>query len=281
MNLSEMRRLMASRNLQLTKSLGQNFLHDGNQLRRIAAAAALGDADQVLEVGPGLGPLTEQLLAKAGGVLAIEKDLRLVEILRERFGSDERFQLVHADALQWLRENPRDWTGWKCVSNLPYSVGSPILVDLALAERPPCRMVVTLQAEVIQRIAARPATPEYGVLTLLVALRHSVKETFRVPRECFFPAPDVESGCAVLELRPGVELAPGVAAAYACAVKAGFGQRRKMMFKLLAALWPREEVASAFAAAGIPQTERAERVSREQFIELACSLSRTPMNAPH
>jgi 16S rRNA (adenine1518-N6/adenine1519-N6)-dimethyltransferase len=278
MNLSEMRRLMASRNLHLTKSLGQNFLHDGNQLRRIAAAAELEESDRVLEVGPGLGPLTEQLLAKAAGVLAIEKDVRLVEVLKERFGADERLVLVGADALQWLRENPRDWAGWKLVSNLPYSVGSPILVELALAGSPPRRMVVTLQAEVIQRIAARPATPEYGVLTLLLALRYSVKETFKVPRECFFPAPDVESACAVLELRPGVDLDPGVTSAYAAAVKTGFGQRRKMMFKLLAGLWPRDAVATAFAAAGIEPTERAERVSREQFIELARNLSSTPMN---
>lgn len=278
MNLSEMRRLLASRNLQLTKSLGQNFLHDGNQLRRIAAAADLVESDRVLEVGPGLGPLTEHLLAKAAGVIAIEKDVRLVEVLKDRFGSDERLVLVPADALEWLRENPRDWTGWKLVSNLPYSVGSPILVELALSEAPPRRMVVTLQAEVIQRIAARPATPEYGVLTLLLALRYSVKETFKVPRECFFPAPDVESACAVLELRPGVDLNPGVTSAYAAAVKAGFGQRRKMMFKLLAGLWPRESVASAFSTAGIEVTERAERVSREQFIELARVLSSTPMN---
>lgn len=278
MNLSEMRRLMASRNLQLTKSLGQNFLHDGNQLRRIAAAAELEDSDHVLEVGPGLGPLTEQLLAKAAGVLAIEKDVRLIEVLRERFGADERLVLIAADALEWLRENPRDWAGWKLVSNLPYSVGSPILVELALAESPPRRMVVTLQAEVIQRIAARPATPEYGVLTLLLALRYSVKETFKVPRDCFFPAPDVESACAVLELRPGVDLDPGVTSAYAAAVKTGFGQRRKMMFKLLAGLWPREAVTTAFASAGIEPTERAERVSREQFIELARQLSRIPMN---
>jgi len=108
MNLTEMRRLLASRNLQLTKSLGQNFLHDGNQLRRIVAAAELNGTDRVLEVGPGLGPLTELLLAGAADVLAVEKDSRLVEVLRDRFGGDERLQLVQADALQWLQSEPRD-----------------------------------------------------------------------------------------------------------------------------------------------------------------------------
>ena len=174
MNLSDMRRLLASHDLQLTKSLGQNFLHDGNQLRRIAGAAALEGTDRILEIGPGLGPLTELLLAGAGEVTAVEKDGRLVEVLRERFLGDDRFHLIHADALEWIREEERDWSEWKVVSNLPYSVGSPILVELALAERPARRMVVTLQAEVIGRVAARPGTAESGVLTLLAALRFSV-----------------------------------------------------------------------------------------------------------
>ncbi len=274
MNLTEMRRLLASRNLQLTKSLGQNFLHDGNQLRRIVAAAELQASDRVLEVGPGLGPLTELLLAGAAEVLAVEKDSRLVEILRDRFGSDERLQLVQADALQWLKAGTRDWSGWKFVSNLPYSVGSPILVELALAPRPPQRMVVTLQAEVIGRIVARPATAEYGVLTLLTALHYSVTDSFKVPRDCFFPTPDVESACAVLSARQGAEIPEEWVGTYVDVVKVGFGQRRKMMLKLLADLWPKDAAAAAMTAAGIALTERAERVSREQFVEVArCLLS--------
>jgi 16S rRNA (adenine1518-N6/adenine1519-N6)-dimethyltransferase len=276
MNLTEMRRLLASRNLQLTKSLGQNFLHDGNQLRRIVAAAALGGTDRVLEVGPGLGPLTELLLAGAADVLAVEKDSRLVEVLRDRFGGDERLQLVQADALQWLRSEERDWSDWKFVSNLPYSVGSPILVDLALAPKPPQRMVVTLQAEVIGRIVARPATAEYGILTLLTALRYSVTDSFKVPRECFFPAPDVESACAVLTAREGEAMPEELVGAYVDVVKAGFGQRRKMMLKLLADRWPKEAAAAAMTSAGIALTERAERVSREQFLEVARCLVDAP-----
>ena len=128
MNLSEMRDVLARRDIQLTKSLGQNFLHDANQLRRIVDAAELTKADKVLEVGPGLGPLTELLLESAGEVLAVEMDGRLVEVLRERFPA---LQLLHADALKFLQQEKRDWSGWKLVSNLPYSVASPILVELA------------------------------------------------------------------------------------------------------------------------------------------------------
>ncbi len=273
MNLGEMRRLLETRGLRLTRSLGQNFLHDGNQLRRIAGAAGLSGVEPVLEIGPGLGPLTEQLLERAGSVLAVEKDSRLVEVLRDRFGTDPRIELVTADALDWLREGERDWSNWWVVSNLPYSVGSPILVELAMAARPPRRMVVLLQEEVVDRITARPGTADYGVLSLLVGLQFRSKESFRVPRDCFFPAPDVESACVVLELREDLEWVSGLATTYARVVKTGFGQRRKMLLKLLAAVWPRDAVSAALAGAGVSVTERAERLTREQFVSIAGALS--------
>jgi 16S rRNA (adenine1518-N6/adenine1519-N6)-dimethyltransferase len=131
MKLSDMKAVLASRQLQLTKSLGQNFLHDANQLAKIVAAGEVSSTDRILEIGPGLGPLTEVLLQKAAHVLAIEKDHRLVEILRERFtaeiGSDT-LELREADALEILQTEPVSWSGWKLVANLPYSVASPILV---------------------------------------------------------------------------------------------------------------------------------------------------------
>src|SRR3989442_388644 len=131
MKLSEMKLVLERRDIELTKSLGQNFLHDANQLRRIIDAAELRVDEKVLEIGPGLGPLTELLLANAAEVLAIEKDARLVEVLRKRFlkqlsEQSRPLRLVHADALAYLREEDRDWHDWKLVSNLPYSVASPI-----------------------------------------------------------------------------------------------------------------------------------------------------------
>src|SRR5215510_10636443 len=119
MKLSEMRELLSREGIQLTKSLGQNFLHDANQLRRIVGAAELTQRDKVLEIGPGLGPLTERLLAEAGEVLAIEKDARLVQLLAKRLetvpsgASPSRngaaLRIVHDDALEFLRREPRDW----------------------------------------------------------------------------------------------------------------------------------------------------------------------------
>src|SRR5580765_7882673 len=112
MKLSEMRELLAARGIQLTKSLGQNFLHDANQLQRIVALGEVKPNDNVLEVGPGLGPLTEVLLKLGARVLAIEKDKRLIQVLQERFGNETRFELLHADALQFLKREKRDWTEW-------------------------------------------------------------------------------------------------------------------------------------------------------------------------
>src|SRR5678815_3041550 len=108
MRLSEMKQILEQNQIQLTKSLGQNFLHDANQLRKIAEAADLRQSDRVLEIGPGLGPLTEVLIEGAGEVLAIEKDARLVEALAKRLRAPN-LQLIHADALDYVRDQPRDW----------------------------------------------------------------------------------------------------------------------------------------------------------------------------
>src|SRR5687768_7754286 len=105
MKLSEMRQVLAKRGIQLTNSLGQNFLHDANQLKKIAAAAELTPTDKVLEVGPGLGPLTQLLVEQTGEVLAIEKDARLVEILKERFAYNPNLTVLHEDALHFLKNN--------------------------------------------------------------------------------------------------------------------------------------------------------------------------------
>src|SRR5215472_12276491 len=159
MRLSEMRQILSDGDIKLTKSLGQNFLHDANQLKRIIDAAHLTKLDKVLEIGPGLGPLTEQLLEHACEVLAIEKDARLFQFLKKRFEPSIRASkllLLHADALDYLQQKDRDWSGWKLVANLPYSVASPILVELAQSKRGPDQMVATLQLEVAKRLMAEP-----------------------------------------------------------------------------------------------------------------------------
>ena len=268
MKLSEMREILTRRDIHLTKSLGQNFLHDANQLQKIVEAAALSKTDKVLEIGPGLGPLTELLLEKAGEILAIEMDRRLVEVLRERFASTENLNLLHDDALDFLKREPRDWSDWKLVANLPYSVASPILVELAQSPRRPERMVTTLQLEVAQRLMARADDDDYGVLTLLVQLDYEPHDSFKIPADCFFPAPNVDSMCVVLQRRARPLLADGQRAAFVKIVKRAFSQRRKMMLKLLKQDWAVDKLAAAFAELKISPQERAEKLSLEQFVAL-------------
>jgi 16S rRNA (adenine1518-N6/adenine1519-N6)-dimethyltransferase len=290
MKLSEMRKWLDKRDIQLTKSLGQNFLHDANQLERIVAAAELTQTDKVLEIGPGLGPLTKLLLTKADEVLAIEKDGRLVEVLRERFGPfspalsrsggetstslEGKFELLHADALEFLKREPRDWSDWKLVANLPYSVASPIIVELAAGVRAPKMLVVTLQLEVAKRLMAETDDDDYGVLTLLVQLDFEPCGWFKIPPGCFFPSPDVDSACVCLKRRATPLLGEELRKTFYRLVKQAFSQRRKMMLKLLKQEWPKEKLDAAFAELNISPLERAEKLSLEQFVALTKYLSR-------
>jgi 16S rRNA (adenine1518-N6/adenine1519-N6)-dimethyltransferase len=310
MKLTEMKQVLAMRDIQLTKSLGQNFLHDANQLRRMVTAAELKKTDRVLEVGPGLGPLTEMLMEQVGEVLAIEKDGRLVEVLKERFqteaGGASVLRLLHEDVLDYLDREARDWSEWKLVANLPYSVASPILVELAQwpggrassradtapgngaredarpREQPapsppqargPERMVATLQLEVGKRLLAKPGAADYGVLTLLIRLNYDLQAWFKIPASCFFPEPDVDSACVCLVRREPLPLTEGQRKAYVQLVKRGFSQRRKMMFKLLKEDWPEQRLARAFERLNLSPQIRAEEVSLDQFTQLAQSLS--------
>ena len=267
MKLSEMKSALAEHDLKLTKSLGQNFLHDQNQLRRIVSAAEIGAVDKILEIGPGLGPLTELLAAKAGEVLAIEKDRRLFDYLSNKFSAVSHLKLLHADALEYVKIN-RHWRGWKLAANLPYSVASPLLVELAWAEEPPERLTATLQLEVAQRIDAATGSEHYGLLGLLLRLRYASRGWFKIPATCFFPAPDVDSACIVLSRRAEPLLPAALHEAFRRIVKRGFSQRRKMMFKLLKQDWPEGTLRRGFEQAGLAPQTRAEEVSLEQFARL-------------
>ncbi len=292
MKLSEIKQILAGGHIRLTKSLGQNFLHDGNQLRRIVAAADLKKSDKVLEIGPGLGPLTDLVLEQAGEALAIEKDARLLEVLRKRLdagqaagsshtrqpgGSDPGqapvLRLVHDDALKYLRRQTRDWSEWKLVSSLPYSVASPILVELALAERGPQRLVVTVQLEVARRLVARPGDAHYGLLTLLIQISYVPLRWFKIPACCFFPEPEVDSACVCMARRAQPLLTPAEREVFTKIVKRSFSQRRKMMLKPLKQDWPIKTLQEAFGRVGLSPQVRAESVSLDQFVRLACRLS--------
>jgi 16S rRNA (adenine1518-N6/adenine1519-N6)-dimethyltransferase len=276
--LSEIKQILAAEGTRLTKSLGQNFLHDGNQLRRIIQAADLRPTDCVLEIGPGLGALTGPVLAKAGRVLAIEKDRRLFELLRHRLPPAANISLVHDDAFDYLARAAENLSGWKVVANLPYSIGSRLLVELVQRSDRPKQITATLQFEVVQRIVANAGDQDYGVLALLTQLRYQSAGHFRIPASCFFPEPEVDSACVTLIRCKQPPLSEAEGGVFAQIVKRSFSQRRKMMLKLLRADWPEAALEEAFEKARLGPKARAETVTLEQFVALARMLY--PLVAP-
>ncbi len=257
MTPTAIRERLTALNLRPSKALGQNFLADGNILRRIIELADLRRDETVLEIGPGLGALTAELMAAAGKLIAIEKDARLCAYLRDRFPG---LDLVEADAVT----APLPVVD-KVVANLPYSISTPILERLVEAEQKPRALVLTLQREVAQRLAAAPRHKDYGALTLFTQLHYHVAIEHVIAPRCFFPAPQVESAVVVLLRRdPRVKLRAG--APFHEIIRQGFSQRRKMLKKLLARQYDAER---AFAEVGIPGKVRAEELSLEQWIRLA------------
>ncbi len=274
MNLTQIREILSENEIQLTKSLGQSFMHDGNQIRRIVETAGICRDDKVLEIGPGLGPLTELLVERAEKVLAIETDLRLIDSLRKKFEAAKNFEILHADALVMLQREQRDWSAWKVVANLPYSVASPILVEFAKIANGPKLITTTLQLEVAERVTAKPGTKAYGILTLLLRPAYEANLEFVIPPTCFYPKPKVDSACITLRRRENPIISGEALRVFERIVKRGFSQRRKMMMKLLKQDWPPDRLENAYQAAGLNPKIRAEAVSIEQYAIMTDVISR-------
>ena len=257
MTLTEVRQALVDLDLRPSKALGQNFLIDGNILEIIAREADIRTRETVLEVGPGLGALTAKLADRAAKVIAIEKDGRLAAYVRQHYPEVE---LIHGDACKV--DLPACDT---VVANLPYSISTAILERFVEGANRPRRLVLTVQREVGQRLAAAPRHKDYSALTLFTQLRYHVTIVHVVSRHCFFPAPHVDSAIIALDRRePRVLLEPG--APFHQLVRQGFQQRRKMLRKLLG---DRDRVDAALLAVAAPVTARAEELSLEQWIALA------------
>ncbi|MCG3150187.1 MAG: Ribosomal RNA small subunit methyltransferase A [Verrucomicrobiae bacterium] len=257
MTPTEVRQLLVELDLRPSKALGQNFLIDGNVLEIIAREADVRSQETILEIGPGLGALTVKLADRADKVIAIEKDGRLANFIRQRYPEVE---LIHGDACK-VELPACD----KVVANLPYSISTAILERFVEGAAPPRRLVLTVQKEVALRLAARPRHKDYGALTLFTQLRYHVTVVHVVSPRCFIPAPNVESAIVALDRRePRVLLAPG--APFHQLVRQGFQQRRKMLRKLLGIA---DEVLDGVGA--VP-TARAEELSLEQWIGVANAL---------
>ena len=266
MKLSEIRATLKEIGVSPAKALGQNFLHDQNLARWIVDQAQITPDDYVVEIGPGLGALTRFILQKGAHVLAIEKDTRLANFLRARFG-DEHIEILNIDA---LRFDPRILFAHrrvKLIGNLPYNISSPLLSKFLELPNPMCLLLFTLQKEMAMRLSALPRTHDYGALTLRVQLHDRVNYLRSVPATVFFPRPDVDSAVVLLVPRNPLELPEHDDELLCKLIRLGFSQRRKQLRKLL-----REYVNDWDAIArrlNIHANARAEELSLLQWIALA------------
>jgi 16S rRNA (adenine1518-N6/adenine1519-N6)-dimethyltransferase len=264
---------LSSHGLSPRRSLGQNFVVDPNTVRRIARLADVGPGDRVVEIGAGLGSLTQALAETGADVLALEIDRSLVPLLRENTSGNDNVTVVEADARRtdWL-----DLLGvdrWALVANLPYNVATPLVADL-LDDVPAVeRMLVMVQREVGERLAARRRSAAYGAVSVKVAYWATASVAGFVPPTVFHPRPNVESALVRVVRRPEPAVGPEVDRDWLFTlVRAGFAQRRKMLRGAL-----RKLVApDAFAAAGIDPTARAEELDVVDWGRLALAASPEP-----
>ncbi len=267
--------------IKFNKRLGQNLLLDDNIHRIMAEAAALDPADDVIEVGAGLGALTAHLCRHAGRVLAVEIDRTFMPCLEDRFIEHANVRLFRGDILnhslpKLIEEFLPGATSYKMVSNLPYYITTPILFHFLESPLPPTRIVVMVQEEVGIRMTARPDSPGYSALTAVLACHASVDLVHRVPRTCFLPRPEVNSCIVRLRLHETSPY-PGVETRFLTTViRSAFLQRRKTLRNALTRSGqfgaPKEAVLAALDAAQIDGGRRAQTVSPDEFARLAIEI---------
>jgi 16S rRNA (adenine1518-N6/adenine1519-N6)-dimethyltransferase len=278
---STVRALLAELDCHPSRVLGQNFLVDRNIRDLILKAAAVRDDETVLEIGPGLGVLTGALLAAAAHVVAVEKDARLCRHLRETLVA-QGLELVEGDVMDL---GIPDWLGARApridvvVSNLPYGVGSRVLADLVMTPAGPERIVVTVQKEVADRVAATPGTRDSGLLSVWCQLAYRVECIHTVSATCFWPPPEVRSETIRLERREDVELEEHEREAFRALTRFAFTQRRKQLATILARApgdlrRPAAEVSAWLEAYGLSPRARPEALSAAAWLAFVRDMKR-------
>ncbi|MDA8100914.1 MAG: 16S rRNA (adenine(1518)-N(6)/adenine(1519)-N(6))-dimethyltransferase RsmA [Nitrospiraceae bacterium] len=257
--------------IQAKKSLGQNFLKDPHYLSRIAEAAHIAPDSQVIEIGPGMGDLTRELLRRAGKLLLIELDDRLIPLLRKEFGADPRVTIVHADAMEF---DFRGLSGtWSVVANLPYYVATPLIQRMLLLRGTLGSLTLMLQQEVADRICAAPGGKEYGYLSVISQMDAVPRKEFSVPPAAFQPTPKVFSAVITLSLRPESLVPDRDRDLFVRMIKAGFSLRRKTLRNALGQLGiPSDAWDGIATASGIDPRRRAETLSIAEFLRLLAAL---------
>jgi 16S rRNA (adenine1518-N6/adenine1519-N6)-dimethyltransferase len=259
---SRIHELLAESGLAPRRDLGQNFVADANTVRRIAALAAVGPGDHVIEIGAGLGSLTLALAETGARVTAVEVDRGIVPVLRDVVAELPNVAVVEADATR------ADWDAllagsdrWTLIANLPYNVATPLVCDL-LDDVPEIRsMLVMVQREVAERFAAAPGSKQYGAVSVKVAYWASARIVGHVPASVFVPRPNVESALVRIDRHDPPEVDR---AALFGLVRTAFGQRRKMLRRSLAGTVSPE----VFDAAGVSPEARPEQLGLDDWVRL-------------
>lgn len=266
--------------LRMSKKLGQNFLIDASIVQGIVDAAEIQPGERVLEIGPGIGTLTQGLAEAGAEVTAVELDKKLPAVLAETLKAYDNVTIVPGDILkvnipEIMGEGP-----FKVAANLPYYITTPILMTLLERHLPITRMVTMVQKEVAERMIAKPGSRTYGALSVAVQYYTEPEIVLDVPPRSFIPAPEVDSvviACKVRET-PAVDVMDEKM--FFRVVKAAFGQRRKTLSNALkGGGLPKEQVRDAMEAAGIDPTRRGETLSLNEFAKLADEFTKLAKNA--
>ena len=282
-NRNHIQALLARHGFHFSKALGQNFLIDASVPLRIAESCGADENTAVLEIGPGIGPLTQQLARRAGKVVSVELDRRLYPVLGETMAEFDNFTLVPGDIMKCdlkalIEEHFGTLRPILC-ANLPYNITTPLLtrcVESGLFES----LTVLIQKEVAQRICAKPGTADYGAFSLLMQYYTEPELLFTVPNTCFLPAPKVTSAVIHCPKRQTPPVQVKSEASLWRAVRAGFAQRRKTLVNSLQSGYqlPKDVLAQAIADCGLSADVRGEKLSLADYARLADALDEALAN---
>ena len=260
------------------KRLGQNFLANPAVIQEIVAGSGIEENDLVIEIGPGMGALTEPVADAAGRLVAIELDSDLVPVLRSKFALRDDIEIIEGDILETdvrrlieeQKEKDPSLGAVRVIGNLPYYITTPIIMKLLEDEVPAASITIMMQKEVAERICASPGGKDYGALSIACQYHCTVSEVCDAFAEDFRPQPKVDSKVLRLDLREEKAASPKDEKLYFDVVKAGFSQRRKTLSNCLAGLCgSKAEAAGVLEAAGIDPSRRAETLSMEEFARVA------------
>lgn len=267
--------IMAKHGLTFKKSLGQNFLIDPNILRKIVSQAGLTKDSAAIEIGPGIGALTEHLARDAGKVLAFEIDQRLLPVLADTLSPYDNVKVIHSDILKAdveraIQEELAGFEDIMVVANLPYYVTTPIILKLLLEKLPIRGMVVMLQKEVAERITAKPGTKAYGSLSIAIQYYTEADYAMTVPKSVFMPQPNVDSAVIRMIKRPEPIVTVIDEDFFFSVTRGSFVQRRKTILNNLQSAMPngkakKDFILQALEEAGIDPTRRGETLSIKEF----------------